>query len=769
MKDLKQIIRGFIRQKTHTLFSFLSISIGIICFSYIAVWAYSQLSYDKYIPDLNRIWLVASDDSVYKDFDTTMPLPLSELIRDKYSDLNCASYNYYAGKFKIKYKNIVGFDEITTADSQIINILPFKFVEKGQRELLNTNSLIICESIAKKYFGKKRAIGEVVFINDTVPFTIGGVFADFPENSTFKPKILCNFDDFGDIYYKCEDWNNYCYQVLVKTPPNFDTQNFSKEITLAIVELHETDEVFTLYPLSKMHLQSPGEKSMISHLLIIIISGLLLLIVSATNFINLLIAGYLKKIKMFNTKIILGAQKQHLIKYLLTETAIYFIVSAVCILILNNFIIPVLSQIVGLNLLTVFGYSRIIAVQLLIVIITYILVSIFPAFILGWGTSKLDKLNKKIKFRVNNLLIMGQFTLAIFIAVSAFFMHRQISFAISSNLGYNSENVIDIECYDYPLQKNRENVEHFLKTTPEIVSFSFTSSQLAGFTMRTTGFRHPLWSENEHEKYRVIYKTDNNFFKTMHIPIIAGRDFDNKKYNENRNIIINKTFAKDLGGIDSALNLKLKNGYVYTVVGVCDDFYFESMHQKIEPLVILCKQDNTHNIIVKTFANNNRAVSIKINKYLSSLSDAPFVIKPIKQQISEMYSDEENQQSILKLFAVISLLLSCMGLFGLVALELEQKTKEIGIRKVNGATAWEIIKMLNKDFVKWVAVAFIIAAPVAYYAMNRWLENFAYKISLSWWIFALAGFAVLLIALLTVSLQTYRAANKNPVEALRYE
>jgi len=518
-----------------------------------------------------------------------------------------------------------------------------------------------------------------------------------------------------------------------------------------------------------MHLQAPGEKYKINHFVIIIISGLLLLIVSCTNFINMLVASYFKRIKLINTKIVLGAQKWHLIKYSLMETLVYFGITAICILILNIWIIPVLSQAMDFNLLSVYGYNYIIIIQLLVVVLVYVLVSVFPAFILIWGVAKIEKYNKKSRFGLNNLLIVGQFALAIFIAISAFFMHRQISFALTSDLGYNSENILNVDCFDYPLKENRESIKHFLNTIPEVVSFCFTEYELTGFGSRTTGFRHPLWNENEHEEYRVMYKIGDNFFKTMQIPIISGRCFDNKIYNESKNIIINKTFAQDLGGVDSALNLQLENGYAYTVVGVCDDFYFESMHTKIEPLVIHCLPNYTYNITVKTQPGGEHAVAKKINDYLTSLSDAMFNIKPLQQQISTLYQNELNQQKILSLFGIISLLVSCMGLLGIVVFALERKTKEIGIRKVNGAKVSEIIQMLNSNFIKWVVIAFVIATPIAYYAMSKWLQNFAYKTELNWWIFALAGCITLIIALLTVSWQTFRAARRNPVEALRYE
>jgi len=775
MKQLKHTVRNIISMKQNALFNLIGLTIGLSSFTLIAIWTWSHWSYDKFHEGYEQVYLVHSNDTVFNDNDVVMPFPMAEFLRERYPEMeHTATYTFWPDRSKIQIGEHLYYEEITATEKQVFDILDFDFISQNGELFSNPSDIAISASVAKKFFGTTACIGENILIMDSIQGTIAAVYNDFPQNSTFKPAMMCSYNLNEKAFKYCTGWNSYCYYVLTKIPVNADIAKLGRQITQTLVKEHETEEIFSLYPLEKVHLEHPGEASMKKHLIMVFFSGLLVLLVSCINFINLLTTGFIKKSGQSSIRKILGASLSNIIKSSLLETALY-VFAALCLSILISMaLIPVMSQKLDIDFRELFGVSGLIGIHLAAAIVVFLLVAVYPAFFYASKFTRQKSLAVSVKTsklpHAGKAFVIVQFAAAIFIGIVAFVMQRQLSHAINTDKGYNAENVIYTECWDYPFRQNREAIKYFLKHNPDVESFSIAESGFAGMSSRTTGFTHPEWTDEQNETYKAMFRCDENLLKTMGIKLTTGRFFEPEKFNEANNIVINETFARQLGGIESAMGLMLENGEKkYTVTGVCSDFLFESFRTEIEPLVIRYNPDWANNLLIKTVPGKGKEVSESLNNFLKSKSDAPFKISPMDVLISNLYETEAAQQSLLLLFGLLTIVISCLGLLGMTIFITENRTKEIGIRKVNGAKVSEILTMLNKDFVKWVVISFVIATPVAYYAMNKWLENFAYKTTLSWWIFALAGLLALGIALLTVSFQSYKAASRNPVESLRYE
>ncbi|MCT4591014.1 MAG: ABC transporter permease [Carboxylicivirga sp.] len=773
MKKLHQTIRNILALRHIALFNVIGLTIGMSSFILIAIWTYTHLSYDKNFEHYNEVYLVQFMDNDSRESDLVVPFQLASYIRGQYPEVeSIVTYQAWPDRTKIKAGDKVLFEEINTSESGILNILDFNFISSKNTVFDAVDDMIIAESLANKLYGSIDCVGNRLVLADSLHATIAGVYKDFPANSTFKPTSLCLFELNEDFFKPCTDWNNFCYYSLARIKSKSSITALEEKLNVVFEQDHEFNMTLSFYPLEKLHLNHPGESSMMNHVILVFSSGILVLLVSCLNFVNLLVASFSRRKKQMAVKSFLGATRLNYIIDCWLEIAVYVLFALCCSLVISFQVLPHISQSFQLNPLEMFGLSWFIIMHIVIAVIIAFIVSLYPSlYYVFKGNSKLVS---NINYRtgrptIGKAFIVFQFSIAIVICIAAFVMQRQLSYTSNKDKGYNAEGVIVAECWDYPLQEKKAAISEYLSSNPHVQSFSYTNGGFDGLGSRTTAYNKAGADDNEKELYKVMYKSDEKMFETMQIKMLAGRAFMPEKFNENNNLIINETFANALGGIDSALNVRFKGGNEVKVIGICNDFLFEDFYTEVEPLIIRYNTNRTYHLLVKTSVDKQMEVQSDISAFLKAQADGPFTIKPMNLLVSEMYQKEASQQKLIFIFGLLTIIVSCLGLLGLTFFIIDNKTKEIGIRKVNGAKILEILAMLNKDFIKWVVIAFVIACPIAWYAMDKWLENFAYKTNLSWWIFALAGIVSLGIALLTVSWQSWKAASRNPVEALRYE
>ncbi|MCG8581661.1 MAG: FtsX-like permease family protein, partial [Bacteroidales bacterium] len=737
------------------------------------IWTYTHFSYDRNFEHHDEVYLVEWVDNESQESDLVVPFQLAGYIRDKYPEVeSVVTYQYWPDKTKIKAGDNILFEEINTSERGILDILDFNFIASKSNLFESSDEVILSESVANKLFGTIDCVGNTIVVADSVNAVVGAVFKDFPSNSSFKPTSLCLFELHEELFKPCNRWDNFCYYSLARIKSTTSIDALEEKLNIAFEEDHQFDLTMSFYPLNKLHLNHLGEASLQGHVLLVFLSGMLVLIVSCLNFVNLLVASLGRRQKQMAVKGFLGATRFNYIIDCWLEIGVYAFVAMCLSVLISIQVLPIITRSFQLNPLELFGAGWFVIMHIVIAFTIAIVVSIYPSFY--YGVKANHKLVSNVSMKssrptIGKAFVVFQFGIAIIICIAAFVMQRQLKYTANGDKGYNPEGVIVAECWDYPIQENKAAITEYLSSNPHIQMFSFTNGSFDGLGSRTTGFNRVDAPEDQKEVYKVMYKGDEKMFETMGVKLLAGRSFMPDKFNESNSVIINETFARQLGGIDSAMDVRLKNFTEYNIIGVCNDFLFEDFYTEVEPLVIRYNTTSTYHLLIKTDQANLFNVQSGLSNFLKAQADGPFTIKPMSLLVSEMYEKEASQQLLISVFGLLTILVSCLGLLGLTFFIIDTKTKEIGIRKVNGAKVSEILAMLNKDFIKWVAIAFVIACPVAWFAMNKWLENFAYKTDLSWWLFALAGVAAMGIALLTVSWQSWRAARRNPVEALRYE
>jgi putative ABC transport system permease protein len=499
--------------------------------------------------------------------------------------------------------------------------------------------------------------------------------------------------------------------------------------------------------------------------------AVLVLLISSVNFINLTIANISTRLKEVGIRKTIGAFKKDIITQFLFEILVFFIVSFILAVAIYLSAGKPLAQYLEFNIqLTNSLILKIIAAVFISLLIFNLAANIFPIILTSnkkvLGLIKNESVIKRHNWK-NHSFILIQFILSGLIILSSVFVQKQINYMVNKDRGYDAQNVLMLRMWEMNPQ-TRKNFMEKLKSYDAVQSVS-TSDVYFGedFSMNSAYFQT---REDKNYFHTSVLPADDEFLNSFGFKMKEGRYFEKERQTDFDAAILNESAVKEYTGGGSLIGTDIIIGErTHRIIGIVHDFNFRSLHHKIEPLVIT-RIENFGNVFVKVRNAQIPEVLATIqNLWKEFKLDFPLDYKFHDEVLAQLYAKDQQAKKLLLLLSVISIVIACVGLYAISFFTIIQKTKEIGIRKVNGARISEIIALLNKDFVKWVAIAFVIATPVAYYAMNKWLENFSYKTELSWWIFALAGILALGIAVLTVSFQSWKAATRNPVEALRYE
>jgi ABC-type antimicrobial peptide transport system permease subunit len=714
---------------------------------------------------------------------------------------------YYAEKGQITVENSNGISEkfqentgLVYAESNIFEIFDFEFIAGDPSgAITNTGSAVISSSLAQKYFKLSpnevnKAINKTFIIDNKTTFQISGIISDPPENTDLPFKIIANYRDqttSNPYFNNGTDWHEgnsatNCYLLLSH---NISASNFEKQLPAFYLkyfgEESTYEQKYIMQPLSELHSGMCGNYNRHvskSKLNILSLIGLFLLIIASINFINLSAVQALKRFKEIGVKKILGVKRYQLFSQFLSETVFISLIASIAGLFIAQFLFVYLEEIIGYRLnLELLKNINTLSFLLPLALAVGLLSGLYPSFIMsGMKPSGTLKNTFSLKSSSGSLtsrrvLVIVQFTISLVLIIGTLVMQKQMNYFSNKDLGFNKDAILISTLPNANTNKLQLLKSNLLQYPDiEVVSYA-TRSPLAEWRV-DNAINYPTL---EKDMYSGNLKTaDEDYLELFQLKLIAGENYSVIK--DNGKAVVNRKLTELLGFKDpfEALGEKFKYGrgnMVFTISGVVEDFHAQSLHQ------------NMDYVILSNLPWNIKEIAIKINPSTASLSgftesikkiqtewqktfpDAIFNYNFLDQKIETMYKEEQRTTSLIQLFALVAILIGCLGLFGLISYVTSQKIKEIGIRRVNGAKISEILTMLNKDFIKWVAIAFVISCPIAYYAMNKWLENFAYKTTLSWWIFALAGVLALGIALLTVSWQSWRAATRNPVEALRYE
>ena len=797
LNNLKLAWRSFKRDKLYSWVKISSLAIGGAACILIALFVRNELSYDKHYRNTDQIYrLVKVDENKGKIRKSVyMPAALAKALMDNYPEIEKAGRisnieTFGAGSNQIRREGKLdnSFEEgVVFADQQTLEILEAQFINGNPQNALNeANSMVITKSRADKFFPNENPIGKTILINNDIkkPYTITGVIEDFPENSHLKyhffialQNLFTNF--FGEGEQTSWSGNRYITYCLVKE--GTDIASLEKKLENIVSRYDKTiksKKSYEFQPITDIYLNREQVQDMQSHgniQFIWVLSAIAacILILACINFINLFLAISGNRAKEVGFRKTIGAKRNSIVFQFISESILYSFISVLAGVVLAWIFLPWFNNLSYKSLTMPWKewwfFPLIISISVIIGTIAGFYPSLFLSRIEPTKALK-GKINQPKKMSgIFSSLVVFQFAASITLVVCSTMVYRQMDFIMNKKVGFEKEQVLVLKSTN-TLGTNITPFKNELLTIPNVQSVSTSSFLPIENTKRNSD---SFWDEQNGRDASVvsqIWTVDCDYIKTMGMNIIEGREFSGQSTLDKNAAIVNQTMAKELD-LKNPIGAQIVNseGQRREIVGVVEDFNFESLKTSISPLfMVLGNSNEVMSIKVKTFDIQTTIGSIE-QKWAKFSPNQSIRYSFLDQEFALMYNDTERMGSILLNFTFLAIFIACLGLFALAQFTIKKRIKEIGIRKVNGARISEVMVMLNRDFVKWVAIAFVIATPIAYYAMNKWLESFAYKTSLSWWIFALAGLLALGIALLTVSYQSWKAAIRNPVESLRYE
>ncbi len=795
---LKHSARIVKNQKSYFLINIIGLSIGIACSLLIALFIIHELSYDKFNVKEKRIFRLvvtgkAGDQEMNYAY-TSAPIGPT-MLREFPEVEDFTRLNTKTGVLVQYLDNIFIEDSYAEADSSFFNIFSIPILRGDRKTVLNApHKLVLSESTTKKIFGDDDPIGRMIKIGgDTVLYDVSGVMADIPETSHFDAKIIASF--ITNNSEEENNWlsNNYATYILLKSNTEFENVNgkmpelISKYMGPLIKQymginfedfITNNKYKVTLQPLADIHLnpvfkQNTKPSRDPKYLYIFGSIVLMIIIVAAINYMNLFTAQASERAKEVGIKKVNGSSKGMLVSQFLTESVLLSFISLVLALFIIEYSLPFLNDLLGINLrMRYFSVWYTIPLLFLLSLVLGISAGSYPAFFLSSFSPSVvlkGKLRDSFKSgRLRSILVTLQFSISIILIAGTVIIFRQIQYMLNKDLGFNKEQLMVINRAEV-IGNKVKTFKDAINNIPEVISVS-SSTSIPGHSY--SGQSYTMEGRpDEIFDFRINY-VDNDFFRTYGIDITSGRNFDESFPSDNDAIIINETTVRELNTTDP-LSAVLK--FVEdkrTVIGVVKDFHFTSLQNMITPYAFGLKNKNMNYgyISVKLSANATTNTVREIETTWKEFSaDNPLQYFFMDQDFATQYVKEKQNAQLSALFSLLTIIIASLGLLGLTSFSIRQRIKEIGILKTYGARVTEIMIMLNKDFLKLVVVAFCVACPVSWYVMHKWLQNFAYRTDLNWWIFGLAGVLALGIALITVSWQTWRAATRNPVDALRYE
>ncbi|OCX52185.1 hypothetical protein BEL04_11895 [Mucilaginibacter sp. PPCGB 2223] len=792
--------RYLLNNKTTTLISIAGLAVGICCFLLLTTYLLNELRYDRFYPNADRIVRVGNNYKTINDNQETnsavTPTAVVPVFKRQIAGIEdgVRIYNYSGYKpVTVQYKDdLFNEKKVLLADDSFFKIFGFKFLAGNAASALSTpGSLVLTASTAKKYFGNDNPVGKILKVNQTNNMMVTGVIEDVPAYSQIKFDMLGSYSmlDRSKVL-KWDSGNDYSYFLL---KPGAAATSVQQKMNLYLTDVLKSQQKpgrhawFTLEKLTDVHLHSSLSNGLepsgnIKYIYILSFVAVILLVLACINFLNLVTARAAERAHEIGVRKVMGAQRKQLFIQFITEAGLITLASLLIGLALAYLAFPAFSNFAGSQLgLSTWRFTWLAPLLSGLFITVTLLTGAYPALYLsafkpvtnmkGHGSSKNGNLRKG--------LVVLQFVVSVFFIICTLIVGHQLRYIQSMDTGINRSQVLVMDIGGMPFNKI-ETFKNAISTQPGIksttASYDSPVQIKGGYTITQAEGKSPDYSLSI-----TGIPVERGFVNTLGIKLLQGSDytpadekqvmtdtFANRKYS----FIINETAARALGWKpEQAIGKRIGvNGRIGKVKAVTRDFNFASLHKSITPVVLFAEYDWFSKLLIKTSAGNlqNTLTGIK-QTWKSFYPNTPFEAHFLDQEFDEMYQNEQRTGGILNIFTAVTVFISCLGLFGLAIFTTKQRFKEVSIRKVLGASVSNIVALVSSDFLKLVFTAIIIASPLAWYAMNRWLQDFAYRITLSWWIFVLSAVLTVLLAFITVSYQTLRAALINPVKGLRSE
>ena len=768
---LKIALKQIQRQKLISTINIGGLSIGIACFLLILLWINRELSFDRFYENADRIYRVAF---YYPPLDINaekQPGALPHYLKETYPEVEFASH-MQTGEFKLSHGDNGFFAQGNTVEPDFLSIFDFAPIKGNYEQFLSDhNSMVLTESLSKKIFGEEDPIGKTVVFNDQVNFKVSGIIEDVPDNTHLDFEFLIPFA----AHNRWRTWNNKNGDSYVLLAENTDLEAFNDKIRGVIDKFQpEWNNKLFLHPLVKDHLypiQGPGAAS---YIFIFTSVAVVILLIACINFMNLTIAQAEKRQKEIGIKKVSGSSRKQLALQFFSESLAQVVISGLIAILLVELLVPVTNVQLGLDLRLELSWTMLTSI-LGIIIVAGIISGFYPALFLS-SLKPENILKSRIissgrPALIRKLLVISQFTVSIIFIIAVFSTQKQINFLHNKNLGFDKENLLVVQTRG-AARSMIPTIKQKLLQYHEIAGVTVSDNNLLN-VWNSGPLDFPGKPEGEDAQYIEFWYNwvDEDFQKTLGIELIEGRFFSKESQSDMQNgFIVNETAIKAMD-LDDPIGKPITTwfGNQGQIIGVVKDYHISSLHREISPMVLLYT-DKSNNLLIKLNPGDlQKSIKLVGNTIHEVVPNDPYDYYFLENTIEQQYQLEMRSGNLMKLSAILAVIISSLGLFSLSAQTIEKRTKEIGIRKVNGASTSSVIFLLNKDFTALVVVSFIIAAPASWLIVQKWLSEFAYKTNITPWIFMASGILALTIALLTVSWQSWKAARRNPVEALRYE
>ena len=781
--------RSLLKNRSTSVINIFGLSVGMTAAVFILLWVQNEMNFDNYHKEKNNIYRLTTRLPAQGWIWESTPLLLAEAIKKEVPEIAIAArlYTSHWPIFTVK-TNIFYSKDCAYVDEAWFNIFKYNFKEGNAVNFdANPYSIILTSTDAKKYFGTSSALGQIILV-DTVNYLVRGVVADAPTNSSFQytsfipiSALLTN----QQIRENDQQWNNANYITFVKTTIGSNTGMVEKKITDVMASKSKGDGTsISIISLKDMHFETEINNSVFIHgnqntVYIFSILGLLLLMIACINYINLTTARASLRAKEVSVRKINGADRSQLFLQFITESLLISVLSLVVTLVLIKLCLPVFNELTEKSFvlpLTSLPVWKVLGCTLLAAIM---LNSIYPALLLSsFKPLNVFRGNNVLKVKDNSFrkgLVVLQFTVSVILITGTIVIYSQLQFIQHKNPGYNRSQLVSFILPQTIERGKRESImmamKYDLLAESCIDKVSTSNQPLQNLGSVCTECADWKGHDTSYKPKITQLSADIDFEKTMQLKMKEGEWFSESNNNGAHGFILNETAVKDfklpVPTTGTWFVFKRDTG---RVIGVVNDFVYKSLHEKIGPVVVF-NNPKWRNFFTVRMAGDKATVGLSsINKvWKKYIGDSPLDYNFLDETFHNLYKQDRQTSFLVLIFAAIAIVISALGLFSLAAFEAMQRTKEIGIRKVLGATVAGIAKLLSKDFVKLVCIAILIASPIAWWAIDKWIQNFAYRVNISWWIFLLAGMLALLIALLTVSFQAIKAALMNPVKSLKAE
>ncbi|MDR3696645.1 ABC transporter permease [Mucilaginibacter sp.] len=780
---IKTAWRNLLKNKFYSLINLSGLTAGLAIGILILLWVQDELSFNSFhknTPDIYRLELFGGTGSSRQIFSLGVA-PIGPLAKQQLPDVLdqvriTGNYDYSLYKYQDK---VFGDENAVYADPSFFSVFDFHLV-KGDpaKPFSDDNSVVITKSTAEKCFGLSNPIGKVIRADNKANFTVSGVINDFPKNSDLNfdmimPMSLHMKMMLAQKNDMTNNFNFFNYETFLLLKPGSDL----KSLTTKIRQIHlnhkadDTDAAYLLLPLSKMHLYNADmSDNGISTIRIFIIIAILILVIACINYVNLSTARSMLRSKEISMRKIVGAGKAQLFIQFIVETALLFSLATLLALVLIFILMPLFNQVSGKQLTLNMGDYHIWVVILTAITGTLAASSIYPALLLS-SFEPLKALKGKISAGIGDvlfrkILVVTQFTFSIVLIIGTIIITGQLNYIRSKNLGYDKSDVISVWMRD--MTPHYEAAKGELLKQPGVLAVTRTNQNIVRFQGFTGDVR---WDGKDPKDNLMVHPivVDKDVISFFKMKMVAGTMFTGAKIDTAR-FVLNEAAIKEMG-IKNPIGKRFKmEGIEGEIIGVVKDFHYASMKEKIAPAVFWYKPEYLNKMYIKTTRRDApKALAAAERQFKQYNGEYPFGFAFLDDIFNNIYQGEQRQGTLFTYFAGIAIFISCLGLLGLAAYTAQVRTREIGVRKVLGASVSRIVALLAQDFIKLVFIAILIAVPLAWFAMNKWLQAYAYRINIGWWVFALAGLMAVVIAFATISFQSIKAALMNPVKSLRSE